>query len=257
MTFPFYISLGPWTIHPHSLFDIFAYLVAGRLYFFCRNRTGLPALPLEQNLWLLVGMLVGAAIGAKVLAWMENPSYYWAIRDEPAFWIGGKTIVGGILGGWAGVELAKAAQGIHQTTGDVFVYPLLAGIAIGRLGCFLSGLADGTHGLPSSLPWTVDFGDGIPRHPAQLYEAGFAFALAGVLLSLRRVSWPAGARFRIAIGAYLLFRFFIEFIKPHPTIFLGLSTIQLASLIGSILCFRWLFVRRNQIWPTALTNSTS
>jgi phosphatidylglycerol---prolipoprotein diacylglyceryl transferase len=57
---------------------------------------------------------------------------------------------------------------VRRATGDVFAIPLTVGIAVGRVGCFLTGLADNTHGLPANLPWAIDYGDGIPRHPAQL-----------------------------------------------------------------------------------------
>lgn len=53
--------------------------------------------------------------------------------------------------------------GIRTSTGDLLALPLAVGITIGRIGCFLTGLSDGTFGRPSSLPWAVDFSDGI-RH---------------------------------------------------------------------------------------------
>jgi phosphatidylglycerol:prolipoprotein diacylglycerol transferase len=46
-------------------------------------------------------------------------------------------------------------------------------------GCFFSGLTDHTHGCPTAVPWGHDFGDGVPRHPVQLYESA---AMAGFLL---------------------------------------------------------------------------
>ncbi len=55
------------------------------------------------------------------------------------------------------------------------------GLAVGRIGCHLAGLTDGTHGDPSSLPWAVDFGDGIPRHPVNLYEVIFLGSLALII----------------------------------------------------------------------------
>ena len=73
-------------------------------------------------------------------------------------------IVGGLLGGWAGVEIAKRVLRIRYSTGDLFVFPLVVGMSIGRVGCFLTGLDDHTCGTWTGLPWAVDFGDG-PRHP--------------------------------------------------------------------------------------------
>src|SRR5438270_13855458 len=101
--------------------------------------------------------------------------------------MGGKTIVGGLLGGRVAEELTKRIIGEKQRTGDLFAAPLCFGIAIGRVGCFLEGLPDQTFGTPSSLPWAVHFGDGVPRHPVQLYDCFFALAV-GIFLLLYQPS---------------------------------------------------------------------
>ena len=61
------------------------------------------------------------------------------------------------------------------------VWPIAVGLAIGRVGCFLAGLHDDTYGLPTALPWGVDFGDGTPRHPTQLYEIAVVLPLGWAL----------------------------------------------------------------------------
>ena len=50
------------------------------------------------------------------------------------------------------VELWKWRRGVHRSTGGAFVLPLAVGIAVGRLGCFFSGLADYTYGAPARVP---------------------------------------------------------------------------------------------------------
>jgi phosphatidylglycerol---prolipoprotein diacylglyceryl transferase len=157
-----------------------------------------------------------------------------------AQWItpgGGKTIVGGLLGGWVAVEIVKKIEGIRTRTGDLFALPLCLGIAVGRIGCFLAGLADDTYGKPSGLPWSVDFGDGIARHPTQAYEIVF---LAGLALVLRR--WAKrphapphapGALFQTFLAAYLVWRLLIDFLKPQPLLE-GLTPIQWACCAGLV-----------------------
>jgi phosphatidylglycerol---prolipoprotein diacylglyceryl transferase len=236
MTFPVYVTLVGRAMHPHFLFEGLGYLAGSRLYFALRRRQKAEALPLETNLWLLVGCIFGAWLGSKVLAWAESPGYYWALRHDLASLLGGKTIVGGLLGGWAGIELAKKKLGLTRSTGDPFVYPLAVGTAIGRLGCFFTGLSDHTYGTATTLPWGVDFGDGINRHPTQLYEIGYVLALAGTLyLFKRRHRLASGTLFRFYFTGYFLFRFTIEFIKPRESLMLGLSAIQCASLAGAVL----------------------
>lgn len=236
MTFPVYLDFLGLRLHPHLALEATGYFTGARVYFMARRKQP-DALPLERSLWILVGGIFGAWAGSKLLAWVEMPQHYFAqLQTDPAALLGGKTIVGGLLGGWAGIEIAKKRLGLTRSTGDLFVWPLALGTAIGRVGCFLTGLADHTHGIATSLPWGVDFGDGIARHPTQLYESVFVLALAGVIwLGTRSRNLPAGFRFRLYFAGYFAFRFLIEFLKPRETPIAGLSAIQLASLAGLVL----------------------
>lgn len=147
--------------------------------------------------------------------------------------MGNKTIVGGFLGGLIGVELTKKKIGITVSSGDLMVYPLILAMIIGRTGCFFAGLEDGTYGIPSNLPWAINFGDGILRHPTNLYEILF-WVLLGVALSSYEHyrKFADGSRFKIFMVSYLIFRFFIEFIKPDYFFSFGLSVIQLVCIAG-------------------------
>ena len=234
MIYPVYLDFFGLRLHPHLVFEALGYFAGARVYFALRRRAAEAALPLEKNLWLLVGCIFGAWAGSKLLAWVEMPHHYLALaRTDPAALLGGKTIVGGLLGGWAGIEFAKKRLGIAQKTGDAFVWPLAIGTAIGRFGCFFTGLDDHTYGVATALPWGVDFGDGIARHPTQLYESAFVLALVTVIfLATRTREMPNGARFRLYFAGYFVFRFLIEFLKPRETPLAFLSAIQLASLVG-------------------------
>jgi prolipoprotein diacylglyceryltransferase len=234
MQFPVYFHLFGLTLHPHMVLELVAYSAGFQLYLLLRRRWPRPepVVPIEQAMWLLVGAVFGAAAGSKVLAWLESAHHYWAERGNLAVVLGGKTIVGGLLGGWAGVELVKKRLGIRHSTGDVYVFPLILGMCIGRIGCFLTGLPDHTYGVHSALPWAVDFGDG-PRHPTQLYEVAFLLLLGVLLLRrLRRAAFN-GELFRLFMLGYLSFRFLVEFIKPSDKPLAGLSAIQAASLLGA------------------------
>jgi prolipoprotein diacylglyceryltransferase len=250
MTFPIEFHIAGHAIPAHFLFEAIAYTTGFQLFLFLRRgRTRTLAeetVPFEKTAWILVGCVFGALIGSKLLAWAESPIEYWNARENPAAWLGGKTIVGGLLVGWIGVEIAKRKLGIARSTGDAFVFPLILGIAIGRIGCFLTGLADHTHGLHTTLPWAVDFGDG-PRHPTQLYEIAFLILL-GVALAIRaRRPHFNGELFRLFMLGYLSFRFAIEFIKPRYAPWLGLSAIQIACMIGMLACARLLWRGRQTL----------
>jgi prolipoprotein diacylglyceryltransferase len=235
MTFPVFIDIGPLRLHPHFVFEALAYFIGFRLYLLTRRK---GRIPVNQAFWVLVGATLGAAIGSKLLFLLEDPARTLAHWNEWAYVMGGKTIVGGLLGGLIGVELTKNWIGLRQSTGDDMVFPLITGMAIGRIGCFLTGLDDHTHGTPTGWITGVDFGDGVPRHPTQLYEMAFLGLLAVFLLVVKRgrmlCRWelPEGALFQCFMFGYLSFRFLVDFIKPTPHVYLGLNNIQLACLAG-------------------------
>ena len=234
--FPVVLHLAGHPIPIHTVCDILAYFLGFGLYLHLRNRTERPQGLEETNAWLFVGCLFGALLGAKLLAWAEAPALYWALRHDPNFWFGGKTIVGGLLGGWAGVEIAKKALRVTYSMGDTCVYPIILGMCIGRVGCFLTGLSDNTCGVRTTLPWAVDYGDGIPRHPAQVYEILFLAGM-GIMFWIKRNSLTEkGATFRWFITGYLAFRFYIDFFKPHWVLFDGLSGIQWGCVAGLLFC---------------------
>jgi len=227
----------------HTAFEVAAYAAGMRLFLRERRQLALPVLTdRDRSLWIGVAAIFGAALGAKLGYWIEDPHNAFADFPDWRHLLEGKTIVGALLGGLAGVELVKRAIGAHGSSGDAFALPLIVGIAIGRIGCFLSGLDDHTYGNPTGLPWAIDFGDGVPRHPTQLYEIVFLIGL-GILLHWRRNAFEqAGDRFRAFMIAYLAFRLAIDFIKPMPQVYFGaLSGIQLLCLGGLLYYHRDVF----------------
>jgi phosphatidylglycerol:prolipoprotein diacylglycerol transferase len=262
--FPFYIHLGRYSIHPHLFFETLAYLIAFCVYLALRRRFGDSlATPLR---WAVIAAAVaGAALGSKLLYLFEDPQLTLHSLHNPVYLIGGKTIVGALAGGLISVELIKRYIGLRQSTGDLYAIPLALGIAIGRVGCFLTGLSDNTYGTSTTLPWAINFGDGIPRHPTQLYEIIFLLAVIPILFHVLSkivilsgasssqsedeteskdpalaVTTTAPARsslhflpgdaFKFFMVSYMLFRLIADFIKPYPRLFLGLGGIQWACV---------------------------
>lgn len=239
MTFPYYFHFGSLTIHPHLLFEILAYFIGFRLYLYTRNKQRLTMI---QTMSIIAGAALGAALGSKLLYWLEDPLRTWQSWHDPTYLLAGKTIVGGLLGGLIAVEWVKKQMGIHLSTGDEMVYPLITAIAIGRIGCFLTGLPDQTYGTVTRW-WTgVDFGDGVLRHPTQLYEIVFLILLAVALWILHQnCSFADGRLFQHFMVSYLTWRFLVDFIKPTPHPYGGLNQIQCACLLG-IAYYIWLWL---------------
>jgi len=219
--------------HPewHPLFEALGYVSGYLVYRWMRQRRG-DTLNDELRWSVIAAAMVGALVGARSLGLLEQApkvGLHWSELLQP----GGKTIVGGLLGGWLAVELMKRVSGVRTRTGDLFAVPLCVGIAVGRIGCFFAGLADDTYGTATKLPWGVDFGDGVRRHPTQLYEFVFLMVLAWGLWRWMKRPHSEGVVFRGFLAAYLGWRLVVDFIKPQPVVH-GLDVIQWACLAGLV-----------------------
>lgn len=224
----------------HLIFEFLSYTLGFQYYLFLR-RNKADSYSDDDRLKLFIGAALGAFLGSHILGVLENPPLLKHINW--VYFMGNKTIVGGFLGGLIGVELAKKILKRTQSSGDLMVYPIILGMILGRFGCFLAGISDGTYGLPTNLPWGMNLGDGIPRHPTNLYEIIFWIILWMFLLKIQsNFKLKEGSLFKLCLFLYLVFRFFIEFIKPDFFFSFGLSSIQIACLMG-ILYYNSVFLK--------------
>lgn len=154
---------------------------------------------------IFAGAVVGAFAGAKLAYLLAEGFLHWGAPD---FWrqaATGKTILGALLGGYAGVEGVKAVIGHRQPTGDGFAAVAPLGIAMGRLGCVAHGCCQGAVCGASGWRW-----------PAPWVELGFNLAAFVCFLMLRRRGWLAGQHFHLFLIGYGLFRFAHEFVRETP-----------------------------------------
>ena len=249
MTFPVVLHAGPFAITAHSIFESLGYTAGLGLFAWLRSRRNDPVA--ADRLWIVTAAIAGAAAGSKILYWLEDPARTFQHWSDPIYLMGGKTIVGALIGGWIAVEWIKRRLGIATRTGDLFALPLAAGTAVGRVGCFLSGLGDGTHGLATALPWGVDFGDGVPRHPVQIYEILWLALLATWIRRTSLGPHEEGGLFKSFMIGYLAFRLVVDFLKPGVPI-LGLTSIQWACAV----CLAWLSIR-DAAWISRRQAATS
>ena len=207
-----------------------------RLLYMWRLREMAEATVARTGPFYVVALAVGVIAGAwgfgswnTALAEVPHPSH---------------SVAGALAGGIIGVELYKAARGITVSTGLIWVGPLALGIAIGRWGCLLAGLPDETYGIPTSLPWGVDLGDGVPRHPVQIYESLAMLAFLAVYLAAlaRRAAWTRSRAFYLFVLFYAAQRFVWEFFKPYPDLIGPLNLFQLLAL-AMILYALWFDAR--------------
>lgn len=217
-----------------------------------------PTLPGIHLLFDLLGWTAGAGLGLLLYRWRlrglaertaraVGPGYAASLAGGAAIgaWLSGSlntlmsstptlshSVIGALAGAVVGVELYKLVRGVRGSTGGLFTGPFALGIAVGRLGCLFQGLSDRTYGVPTALPWGVDLGDGVARHPVQIYEslAMLAFLAVYVAGLARRSPWAMRRSFYVLCICYGAQRFCWEFLKPYPTVAGPFNLFHLISL---------------------------
>jgi phosphatidylglycerol:prolipoprotein diacylglycerol transferase len=233
-------------IEPHASAGYAAIMLSAIVLGFLLSREPHKQLGLKprQRWGIGFGAFCGAMIASKlpyVLTHPHGPFCLGAWLDN------GKTILGGLVGGYAGVEAAKALLGVKVKTGDSFAAPVAVAVAVGRLSCFVAGCCYGT---VTSLPWGMDFGDGRLRHPTQVYEFIFHLTAAAGLAWLKRRGMFRNQLFKLYILSYLAYRFATEFIRPEPRLLGPLTGYQIAALL-LILVFAGLWAFDQRLMPAA------
>lgn len=229
MKIPFEPILFDIPINIHLILEYLAFFLAFRYYVFLQRQTS-DSISKSNKLSIILGAMIGAFLGSRIFALLENP----VIPSNITFLItilNSKTIMGGLFGGLLGVEISKKIIGEKQSSGDLFIFPIILGIFIGRIGCFLSGINEFTYGKETSFFMGMNLGDGINRHPIALYELIFLFVLFLFFQKLKSKKLKAGLLFQYFMISYFTFRFCIEFLKPNIFFICGLSSIQILCLI--------------------------
>lgn len=200
---------------------IAAYALAAAVFWRVARRRGFAA---ESAAAVMAAGLLGGLLGA-------------IVAQALAAGTPGKTIEGGIAGGWLAVIAAKRFFGIARPTGDLFALAIPAGEAIGRIGCFLGGCC---YGRVTSLAWAVH-DHGALRHPAQLYLSLAAVAAFALLAWVERKRvLPENGLFYLGGMLFCIARFGIEFVRDNAVVVAGLDVAQLACVAGFAF-FAWKF----------------
>ena len=214
------------------MFEVLAFFIGFRYFLWLRKNRG-DAIRTPNRTWIIIGAILGALIGSRLIGGLEDPTQINKADNLLFYFYQNKTVLGGFLGGLAGVELVKKIIKEKQASGDLFVYPIMLALIIGRIGCFSMGVYEETYGTVTNLPWGMNLGDGSLRHPVCLYEIIFLLGLWICFQGIqKKLSLEQGALFKLFMIAYLGFRFLLDFIKPHYTFDVGLSTIQLTCIAG-------------------------
>jgi len=222
---PVLFRIGNTEISSYSFFVLLGLLVGIVVYIFESQRKKVMN---ENGFLIAIGSFVGGVLGAKILQWSIDYEYFFEHFSNPEDLLSGRTIVGGLLGGTLGAILTKRILRIRERRGNLFAPGIALGVAIGRLGCFLEGCC---YGKPTILPWGVDFGDGVLRHPTQIYESIFMLGMFWYLQTIKdNKEIQPGQLFSRLMISYFTFRFFVEFLRVERVAFWGLSVFQIIAL---------------------------
>jgi phosphatidylglycerol---prolipoprotein diacylglyceryl transferase len=220
------------------LLSLAVFLAARR---FMPKPAGLARLPWWKRAVITLAGFTGGALGGKL-------PFAFTSSAGPLTWTAwlsdGKTITMALIGAYVAVELAKRLLEVTVKTGDSYAIPLALALAVGRLGCFFNGCC---YGVETSLPWGVDFGDGVCRHPTQIYESLFHLGMAAVLLGVLRLERFRYQMLKLYLIAYGVYRFLTEMIRPEPHDWGGLTFYQVVSvLLVAGLSVQWLVDERRK-----------
>ena len=267
---PVLFHIGSYPVGTHDFFVLLGVIAATIVYFYEAQRRGM----LDDRLLVIA---LGALFCGAVVAKLSTAWQYLALAPEPSLWgvleRGGKSILGGLAGAYAGVLLTKRLVGYREPTGDLFAPAVALGMAVGRWGCFLTEQI----GTPTSLPWGISTSarvaahipncpyceSGVKMHPSFIYEIIFHALIFGGLWWLRPRVAVKGELLKIYLLAYALFRFAVEFVRGNQVVWQGLTRSQLFLIPSTLLLlfYFWRQWRRNIYWlpglePLAPTRAT-
>lgn len=235
------LLVGPVEVPTHEVFVMAGVLTAVLLF---RHEVRLRPAQRSRSLWSVgAGALLGGAVMAKASTAWRLVGQAGGVTAWDVLAHGGKSLVGGLAGAYGGAVLMKRLIGHRQSTGDVFTPGVVAGIAVGRVGCFLTEQI----GTPTTLPWGVvppartaagipncpQCLLGVPLHPSFLYEIAFLLLLLVGVYRLRGRLAVEGDLFKLFLLSYGLFRFLVEFVRGNEVLLLGLTGTQV-FLIASL-----------------------
>lgn len=221
---PVALQLGPVAIHWYGLMYLIGFGLVWLLgrWRIQQGKTDLSMRDLEDLIFYCVlGVVIGGRMGYVLF---YKPGDYLAHPLEIFYlWQGGMSFHGGLIGVVTVLLLFARKRGKSLFEIGDFIAPMIPlGLAAGRLGNFINGEL---WGRPTTVPWGMVFpqsGDGLARHPSQLYEMGLeGFVLFALVWWFSSKPRPSGQVSAVFLMGYGVFRFLVEFTR-EPDNFLGL-----------------------------------
>jgi len=256
---PVAFSLGPLTVHWYGIMYL---LAIGSAWLIAQRRSLRADSPLSASqvedliVYGAFGVVLGGRFGYVFFynfdRWLADP--LWLLR----VWEGGMSFHGGLLGVMLAIALyCRKIKVSYLATMD-FVAPLVPlGLCFGRIGNFIG---QELWGRVTDASWGMVFpkaGDGLARHPSQLYQAFLEglvlFAIVYWFSSKPRPKTAVAAVFLIFYG---IFRFVVEFVRQpdahlSESLWLGWMTrgqmLTIPMVIGGLALLIIAYARHKQV----------
>ena len=219
----------------HGVFVGLGVLVATMVFVVEARRRGQTD---ERILYVVLGAVLGGAVFMRLGTWLQHVDLRQNASLAEQWMYGNRSILGGLVGAWLGVHVAKRLVGYRQRTGDLFAPAVALGMAVGRVGCLLTELPGTPTGTRFGLtldPATAErlgAPAGVPLHPSFVYEIAFhAVAFAVLWTWLRHQPVAPGETLTFYLAGYGVFRFLVEFVRGNEVAWAGLTRPQLFLLL--------------------------
>jgi len=243
-----------------SLFYLLAFLIGILILIFEGRRRKYP---MSSWVFIIASGVIFFIVGNKLFTYS-----FWQLEqlftEHSLLNNGGKTVLGGIVGGIFGFVLAKKILNFKAPVLDTVAIMLPIVMAVQRVGCLMAGCC---YGKPTHLPWGIQYGAGtspfhnhvnsglishhetvsLAVHPTQLYQIIFCLLIAFIVWRSRKIWKSSGSLFLLSIALYAIFRFGSEFLRdPHANlwageIIIGLKIVQWGLLAAILVIIGLLF----------------
>jgi phosphatidylglycerol:prolipoprotein diacylglycerol transferase len=226
----------------------------------------------EHILDLSVYVIISGVVGSRLLYVAFHIDEYRNFVDVFALWQGGATLYGGfLLAILAGYIFSRKRNVGFLLLGDIISPALALGIALTRVGCFLSGCCFGkqtTHAWGVTFPpdspagayerglAAVGSAGAVALHPSQLYDSLLGLVTFVLLIALQKRLAKRGAAFGLMLFCYGVSRFVVDFTRYYETNMMLTGSINLNQVIsaGLVIAGVYLLFRRAQEKTPARSN---
>ena len=213
------------------------------MFLWLRHERARLGLSISDVYDLMLSLVVCVLLGGRAVEviFYEWPYYRAHPAQIPAYWLGGMSTHGLLLGAAAGAWLfCRIRRRDFLEIADALTIPGALLMGIGRIGNFIDGQIVGS---VTSVAWAVKFPDAEGfRHPVVLYDGLKNILIVPLLLAIRRRNPPRGAMVGHFFFWYAFLRIFVDVFREYPTTLFGLATgqgLNVAMAIGGLLVIGW------------------